>query len=161
MSKTSKIAYLLISSIFFIMFDCYFSNLILANMQNLPENPVLDLYFVQNTGAAFSILQNSKIFLILFSIAALLGIIIYLIKHIKRASVISIFWVSLLIAGIFCNTCERIEYGFVRDFFKLNFIDFPVFNISDIFINISVFAIVIIIIKNEIISRRINRRKKN
>ena len=39
---------------------------------------------------------------------------------------------------------ERIHFGFVRDFFKLNFIDFPVFNISDIFINIGVFVILIL-----------------
>ena len=161
MSKISKISYFLISCIFFVIFDTYFSNIVLENLQNLPENSLIDLIYVQNTGAAFSILQNSETFLIAFSILAILGIFIYLIKNINKVSVISIFWVAMLSAGIFCNTCERIEYGFVRDFFKLNFIDFPVFNISDIFINISVFAIVIIIIKNEIISRRINRRKKN
>ena len=54
-------------------------------------------------------------------------------------------------AGILCNLCERIFYGFVRDYIKLNFIDFPIFNISDIFINVSVIAIVIIIIKNNFI----------
>ena len=161
MSKTSKILYFLISSIFFVIFDSYFSNIILQNIINMPPNPVIDLVFVQNTGAAFSILQNSAAFLIGFSIIALTGIIIYLIKNIKRISTISIFWVALLCAGIFCNTYERIVYGFVRDFFKLNFINFPVFNISDIFINVSVFAIVIIIVKNEIINRRNNRRKKN
>lgn len=161
MSKTSKILYFLISSIFFVIFDSYFSNIILQNIINMPPNPVIDLVFVQNTGAAFSILQNSAVFLIGFSIIALTGIIIYLIKNIKRISTISIFWVALLCAGIFCNTYERIVYGFVRDFFKLNFINFPVFNISDIFINVSVFAIVIIIVKNEIINRRNNRRKKN
>ena len=161
MSKISKISYFLISGIFFIIFDNYFSNIILENIQNLPENPVFDLIFVQNTGAAFSILQNSGAFLIGFSIFAILGIIIYLIKNIERISAMSIFWTALLTAGIFCNTYERITFGFVRDFFKLNFVNFPVFNISDIFINVSVFAIVIIIIKNEIINRRRNRRKKN
>ena len=161
MSKRSKISYFLISSIFFIIFDNYFSNIVLENIQNLPENPLFDLIFVQNSGAAFSILQNSRVFLIGFSILALLGIVVYLIKNIKATSTITVFWASLLIAGIFCNTYERITYGFVRDFFKLNFVNFPVFNISDIFINVSVFAIVVIIIKNEIINRRLNRRKKN
>ena len=59
----------------------------------------------------------------------------------------SLFWTSILIAGILCNMGERIYFGYVRDFFKLNFINFPVFNISDIFINLSVFAIVVIIVK--------------
>ena len=60
---------------------------------------------------------------------------------------LTVFWIALLVAGIFCNLGERILLGYVRDFFKLNFVNFPVFNISDIFINVSVFAIVFIIIK--------------
>ena len=126
-------------------------------VKTMPSNPVFDLIFIQNTGAAFSILENSKIFLISFSAFAILAMIIYLIKNIQKASTFAIFWASLLIAGVFCNMYERIAYGYVRDFFKLNFIDFPVFNISDIFINISVVAIVIIIITNEINNRRTNR----
>ena len=126
-------------------------------VKTMPSNPVFDLIFIQNTGAAFSILENSKIFLISFSALAILAMIFYLFKHIQKASTFAIFWASLLIAGVFCNMYERIVYGYVRDFFKLNFIDFPVFNISDIFINISVAAIVIIIITNEINNRRTNR----
>ena len=125
-------------------------------VETMPSNPVFDLIFIQNTGAAFSILENSKIFLISFSAFAILAMSVYLIKNIQKASSFAIFWASLLIAGVFCNMYERIAYGYVRDFFKLNFIDFPVFNISDIFINISVVAIVIIIITNEINNRRTN-----
>ena len=55
----------------------------------------------------------------------------------------------MLVSGIFCNLYERICFGYVRDFFKFNFIEFPVFNISDIFINISVLAIIVIILKNK------------
>ncbi len=157
MTKTSKISYFLISIIFFIAFDIYFSNIMMSCVKTIPNNPVFDLIYIQNTGAAFSILENSKIFLISFSALAILAMIFYLIKHIQKASTFAIFWASLLIAGVFCNMYERIAYGYVRDFFKLNFIDFPVFNISDIFINISVAAIVIIIITNEINNRRTNR----
>ena len=148
MSKKSKITYLFISILFFIFFDNYFSNAILNNSENLPPNPILDLIFLQNTGAAFSILQNSKMFLILFSAVAILFILFYTLKHIKSMSGVAVFWTSLLISGVFCNMYERITLGYVRDFFKLNFIDFPVFNISDVFINISVFAIILIIIKH-------------
>lgn len=148
MSKQSKITYFLISTIFFVIFDLFFSNLTLQSISRMPENPVLDLIYVKNTGAAFSMLQNAKFFLIAFSVAAILWIIFYTIKHIARASSFAIFWTSILIAGIFCNMYERIVFGYVRDFFKLNFVNFPVFNISDIFINLSVFAIVVIIIRH-------------
>lgn len=148
MSKTSKIIYFFVSILFFIAFDRYFSSILLNYVDKLPQNPVLDLISIQNTGAAFSILQNSKVFLITFSAIAILGIIFYTIKHIKNASGFAIFWVALLISGIYCNLYERITLGYVRDFFQLNFVNFPVFNISDIFINIGVFAIVVIIIKH-------------
>ncbi len=157
MTKTSKISYLFVAIIFFIIFDIYFSNIMMSYVETMPSNPVFDLIFIQNTGAAFSILENSKMFLISFSAFAILAMIFYLIKNIEKASTFAIFWASILISGVFCNMYERIAYGYVRDFFKLNFIDFPVFNISDIFINVSVVAIVIIIITNEINNRRTNR----
>jgi signal peptidase II len=154
MSKTSKISYFFIALIFFIVFDLYCSNLIVNSLRfQFPVNPVIDLIFVQNTGAAFSILENSRIFLIIFSIFAICVILFYLVKNVAKYSLIAGFWASMLIAGIVCNLYERIEFGYVRDFFKLNFIEFPVFNISDIFINIAVLAIVVIIIKNNYIKK--------
>lgn len=150
MTKASKIAYLIITSIFLIIFDMYFSGIILNSLRfKLENNPVFDLIFVQNTGAAFNILENSKLFLILFSAVAIFIILFYAIKNASKYSAFAGFWAAMLIAGISCNMYERIAFGYVRDFFKLNFIEFPVFNISDIFINISVLAIIVIIIKNK------------
>lgn len=148
MTKTGKFIYFLISVIFFIFFDLILSNEILKSLAYVPQNSIIDLVYVKNTGAAFSILQDAKTFLIFFSATAIIGILFYTFKHIKKVSGIALFWVSLLVSGIFCNMLERIILGYVRDFFKLNFVNFPVFNISDIFINISVFAIVIIIVKH-------------
>ena len=148
MSKTNKIIYFFVSLIFFIVFDIYFSTLIIEDLRfHTTSNPILDLVFVQNTGAAFSILENYKIFLISFSIFAIISIFLYLFRNIEKFSTFSSYWIAMLTAGISCNLYERIEFGYVRDFFKLNFIDFPIFNISDIFINISVLALIIIIIK--------------
>ena len=149
MSKTNKIIYFLISIVFFIAFDLYFSELILDSLRfKIEENPILDLIFVQNTGAAFSILENSQVFLIGFSIFAILLILAYAIRHADKFSTFASYWAAMLVAGISCNLYERIAFGYVRDFFKLNFIDFPVFNISDVFINISVIALIVIIDKN-------------
>lgn len=159
MSKTSKTIYFFISVLFFIFFDIYFSNAIIENIPNFSQNSVFDLIFTKNTGAAFSILQNSKMFLISFSVFAILYISIFMVKSIQKASGISIFWTAMLVSGIFCNMYERIVFGYVRDFIQLNFVDFPVFNLSDIFINVSVFSIVVIIIANEINNRRNSRRK--
>jgi len=149
-SKLSKLVYFIISVIFFIVFDLYFSELILSSLRfNFEPNPIFDLIFVQNTGAAFNILENSQLFLIIFSIIAIITIVAYSLNHINKFSTIAGFWTAMLIAGISCNMYERIHYGYVRDFFKLNFVDFPVFNISDMYINIAVIALIVIIIKNK------------
>ncbi len=154
MTRTSKIAYLFTAVVFFIAFDMYFSNLILHNLRfSFQENKIFDLIFVQNTGAAFSILEDSRLFLITFSAIAIIMILTYVIRNIEKFSAIMSFWTAMLVSGISCNMYERITLGYVRDFFKLNFIDFPVFNISDIFINIGVLAIIVIIVMNKYIKR--------
>ena len=159
MGKTSRIVYFILSLVFFVLFDEYFSNQILERIYLIPENSLFDIVFVQNQGAAFNILQGSKIFLIGFSVFALVCIAFYTIKHIKTAPMIAVYSSALLCSGIFCNMYERILYGYVRDYIKLNFIDFPVFNISDIFINVSVFVIVVIIIrKNFTKNNEVNNR---
>ena len=147
MSKNSKIVYLFLTTIFFIIFNFYLTDLTLINGYKLAENPIFDITFIQNQGAAFNILDGNKIFLIAFSIITIFLSIYYLIKHIQHISVFGLFFSSLLLSGIFNNMSERIIFGFVRDFIKLNFIDFPIFNLSDIFINIGVFGLVFIILK--------------
>lgn len=154
MAKTSKLIYFFISIIFFVCFDLYLSEAILNSFRfSLPENNLFDLIFVQNSGAAFSMLENSREFLVAFSFIAVVLVLIYALKNASKFSTLAAFWAAMLIAGISCNLYERIAFGYVRDFIKLNFVNFPVFNISDIFINLSVFALVVIIIKNNYLKK--------
>lgn len=148
MSKNSKIIYLFITAIFFILFNLFLSDVILNNGYKLVENSIFDLTFIKNQGAAFNLFDGYKVFLIIFAIIAITALIYYVIKQIEKISVFGLFFTSLLLSGIFNNMYERIIFGYVRDFIKLNFVDFPVFNISDIFINIGVFGIICIILKN-------------
>ena len=152
MNKISKIIYFIFAVAFFMFFDFYCANL-LINSSFLAENKLFNIIFIQNTGAAFSLLENAPFILIIFAIVAILLIIIYGIKNIEKFSTFACFWAALLISGIGCNLAERILFGYVRDFIKLNFINFPVFNISDIFINIGVVALIVIIIKNKYLKK--------
>lgn len=152
MKKVSKFIYFLTTLAFFIAVDFYLSNLIIfkvatgwANEWNA-SNKFINLVAVNNTGAAFSIMQNSTKFLIVLSIIAILLTIYYIIKNIETLFVKEILCISILLAGISGNLYERLFFGYVRDFFDLTFINFPIFNVSDVFINIGVFAIIILII---------------
>ena len=148
MEKVSKFIYFVVCYVFFIFTDLYLSNILVEQLTSgyKMSNLVFSLNYVKNTGAAFSILQNSRELLIIASMVALVLLALYVIKHIKTIPLKSIFFISLLSAGIAGNLHERIIYGYVRDFFQLNFINFPVFNISDIFINIGVIALIILIL---------------
>lgn len=109
-------------------------------------NPVFKLTYIKNSGAAFSILQNSRELLIILSVVAITLLAVYIVRHIKSIRYSELFFISMLSAGIAGNLHERIIYGFVRDFFQLKFMHFPVFNVSDILINIGVIVLAVIII---------------
>ena len=148
MKKISKFKYFLTTFLFFMCFNFYFSNLVsykLAQGWHF-SNSLVRIIYVENTGAAFSILQNSTIFLIILSVIAFLAIIYYIIKNLEAVEVKEIFFLSFLISGILGNLSERLILGHVRDFFDLTFVNFPIFNISDIFINIGVLGIIILIL---------------
>lgn len=148
MSKTSKYIYFIVCYVFFIFANIYLSDMLVEKLVNgyTLVNPVFSLNYIKNTGAAFSILQDSREILIILSVAALVLLIIYVINHIKSISLKGCFFIALLSAGIAGNLHERIAYGYVRDYFQLNFINFPVFNISDILINVGVIVLIILII---------------
>lgn len=109
---------------------------------------VVDNFFyisnVHNYGAAFSILYGNRIFLVFVSIFALVFVYYYMLKN-KKFNWSDIIIYSLLIGGILGNLFDRIMYGYVVDFFDFNLFgyNFPIFNIADISIVISVFLIII------------------
>mgnify|MGYP000254187009 FL=1 len=148
MEKTSKFIYFVICYVFFIFTDLYLSNILVDKLIHgyRLSNPVFSLNYIKNTGAAFSILQNSRELLIILSMVALVLLALHVIHHLKSISLKSCFFIALLSAGIAGNLHERIIYGYVRDYFQLNFINFPVFNISDILINVGVIALIIMIL---------------
>ncbi len=148
MNKASKFIYFAVCYIFFIFTNFYLSNQLANSLLNGLEvsNPVFTLNYVKNTGAAFSILQDSRELLIILSVVALVLLVMHVIKHLKSISLKTCFFIALLSAGIAGNLHERIAYGFVRDYFQLNFVNFPVFNISDIFINVGVIVLIIMIL---------------
>lgn len=148
MEKLSRYLYFIVCFVFFLFINAYLSGMIVNELANGLKfsNSVLTLAYIKNTGAAFSIMQNSRELLIILSVVALTLIFLYIINHIKSLSMKYLFFTALLCAGIAGNLHERIHYGYVRDFFELNFINFPVFNISDIFINIGVIALIILIL---------------
>ncbi len=96
---------------------------------------------VYNTGAAFGILKDHTFFLMLFSLLVVITLLVYLLKNGQKLNRLQVIGISVIIGGTAGNFFDRLVYGYVIDFIKLNSIDFPIFNIADIFINIGVLII--------------------
>ena len=91
---------------------------------------ILNFTYVENTGAAFGMLKNGNVFLIISTVIILAAVIVYLTIKKPKAKVVKIAS-ALIIGGALGNLYDRIFRGFVVDFIDIRFINYPVFNIAD------------------------------
>ena len=105
---------------------------------------VFQLYYVQNTGAAFGIMNGRQWFMVMIS-AIILAFCIYVYYCIPDASSYKLLrWICLLIgAGAVGNSIDRIWHHYVIDFLYFSLIDFPVFNLADCYVVIGVILFMI------------------
>ena len=148
-NKIQKKLYFLSLSIFIVLID-QFTKYLMLNNKKLFMNKDFYLFkldFVKNYGAAFNIFSGNRIFLSLISIFFSI-IIIYLIFRKSTLSSFQLYSYSFILGGTIGNGIDRIYKGFVVDFINLNIINFPVFNIADISINIGFIFLLFNIFKN-------------
>ena len=136
-------------SIFIILIDQFTKYLMFYNKKLFINKDFLlfKLYFVKNYGAAFNIFSGSRIFLSLISILFSI-LLIYLILRKNTLNSFDLYSYSFILGGTIGNGLDRIYRGFVVDFINLNIINFPVFNIADISINIGFIFLLYNIFKN-------------
>lgn len=148
LTRTTKYTYFLVIFCFLSCVNFYFANLITHKLLHgwHFSNALIKMVYVENTGAAFSIMQDSTTFLIVISLIILFFGFYIVARNIENIRFGDFFFLAVLTAGILGNLVERLVLGYVRDFFDLAFINFPIFNISDIFINIGVFGIIVLIL---------------
>ena len=109
-----------------------FTNFTLGEMRNFIPG-LIDLTYHQNTGMAFSFLNNHQWVPMLMAPMLIIGLAIALFKGVFPSK-IQQFALLAIMAGGFSNWMSRIMYGFVVDMFSFAFVRFAVFNVADIFI---------------------------
>ena len=136
-------------SIFIVLIDQFTKYLMSYNNKLFINKDFLlfKLDFVKNYGAAFNIFSGSRIFLSLISIIFSI-LLIYLIFRKNTSNSFDLYAYSFILGGTIGNGIDRIYKGFVVDFINLNIINFPVFNIADIAINIGFVFLLFNIFKN-------------
>lgn len=137
-----------------IIFDQFIKKLAVEKLQPKSSIPVIKDFFhftyVENTGAAFGVMDNrAGILILITSLAILVAVILILFKKIK--SPFLIWTISLIIAGGVGNLIDRIANGYVIDYLDLRVINFAVFNFADccVVIGTSLLMIYILFSKND------------
>lgn len=137
-----------IISLVFIIIDLIVKIIVNSNMNVYDSIIIIPNFFsityVRNIGAAFSIMENSRILFIIIGFVALILIYKYLImnKILNKYLMISY---SMLIGGIIGNMIDRIIYGYVIDYLSFNIFGYnaPIFNLADTFIVVSIIMLLL------------------
>ena len=148
-NKLQTKIYFLLISIFIVLIDQSTKYLMFYNQKLFINKDFLlfKLDFVKNYGAAFNLFSGSRIFLSLISILFSI-LLIYLIFRKNSLNSFDLYTYSFILGGTIGNGIDRIYKGFVVDFINLNIINFPVFNIADLSINIGFIFLLYNIFKN-------------
>lgn len=116
---------------------------------------ILNLTYIQNTGAAFGIGSNSTSMFIAVNVV-IIGLIAYFIfSKGEELSKLILIALHLVLAGGISNLIDRIVRGFVIDYIDISpLIKYPVFNLADIFVVAGCIIIAISLIKDTVIKKK-------
>ncbi|MBE5881116.1 MAG: signal peptidase II [Lachnospiraceae bacterium] len=108
---------------------------------------VFELQYLENRGAAFGMLQNGKVFFVFAAVVMLTAIVFVLIKApvSRKYRPWHVFLVMIAAGGI-GNMIDRLRLDYVVDFFYFSLINFPIFNVADIFVSVGTFLFVVFIL---------------
>lgn len=151
--KFKRLLICIISIICLIIIDQYTKNLAVSYLKgndgiNIIDG-VLQLFYLPNgnTGAAFGMLRGQQwLFLIIAGvISALMLILIYNMPFDKKYRMLTVM-MTLIIAGGIGNMLDRLRLNYVIDFIYFCLIDFPIFNVADIYVTVGTTLLVVLII---------------
>ncbi|MEG0168342.1 MAG: signal peptidase II [Ruthenibacterium sp.] len=126
----------------------------LAPVGVLPFIPgVMQLRYILNDGAAFSILSGNRFFLIAVTSVALLALTLYLLFKKPQSRFEHFAWVLILAGGI-GNLIDRVLNGVVVDFFEVTFMNFAVFNVADCFVCVGAALLLLFFVLEEVKNKK-------
>ena len=127
-----------------VLIDQYTKYLAVTHLKDGPAfvliDNVFDLNYLENRGAAFGLLQNRQIFFVCVAILIFAFILYCYVRIPKTGRYLPLRLCGIfIVAGAAGNLIDRIRLGYVVDFFYFRLIDFPVFNVADIYVLILIF----------------------
>lgn len=169
--KTKKFFYSLITILLIVALDqlvkLYISST-LGLFQSVPViKNIFEITYIHNNGAAWGMFSGRIGILIGITIIVILGcfyIFNNLVEYSEPKYILLRWSIVFLIAGSIGNMIDRIRLGYVVDYLYFKLIDFPIFNIADIFVVISIIIIFFIIVfklSNDDVDKLTRKSKNN
>lgn len=120
------------------------SKIFILNESKTIIDNFLNITYVRNTGAAWSILDNNTWIVTVISLLIIIGIIYYVYRNIVSKKILKIGY-GLILGGAIGNFIDRIVYGYVIDFIDIDIFgwNYPIFNLADMFIVVGVILVMI------------------
>lgn len=103
---------------------------------------IFSLFYIQNEGAAWGIFQGKMVFFYLVTLVVV-GYLIYMFQQEKNKTKLVGVSFALILSGAIGNFIDRLLNGYVVDMFRLDFINFPIFNVADVCLTVGVILMLI------------------
>lgn len=102
------------------------------------------LQYLENRGAAFGILEGQKWFFVLITVVFLIALV-YIYQKIpaEQKFIFLRLILILFVSGAIGNFIDRVRNNYVVDFFYFIPINFPIFNVADIYVTVGAFLLII------------------
>ncbi len=124
----------------------YFARTFLKTGPKVLWDGVFSLYYHENRGSIWGILQGKVDILLLMSLLLFAVFVYVYIKMPKTAVYQPLFWIlTVMGAGAIGNTIDRLFFGYVTDFLYFELINFPIFNVADCYITVCAFLTVFLV----------------
>ena len=141
-----------VAAVILILLDQFTKMLAVVHLKDQPANVlingVFELRYLENRGSAFGMMQNKLIILIPVTVVVTVFILYLFFKKLPATK--HFFWLNaiavLFFAGAIGNFIDRVRQGYVVDFFYFSLINFPIFNVADIYVTVATVALVILLL---------------
>ena len=143
--------FLFLSSILLVALDQWTKYLAVLYLKE--KNPIIiikgvfELSYLENRGAAFGLFQNHRYIFLCTTIIIMAGVLYVYWKIPKNKHFFPLQFIGIgVFSGAIGNMIDRLLHGYVVDFFYFSLIDFPVFNVADVYVTVSVAFLVVFLI---------------
>lgn len=122
----------------------------------------LHLTYVENTGAAFGMMKDSRWIFLIVSAIGIAAMLAYMILKRKSLGMVPGLALAMIIGGGIGNQIDRLAVGYVTDMIYVKIIDFAVFNVADSFVCVGAALLIVYVLffDPEVKAERENRKKK-